>query len=240
MNEKQSNSSNLELPTLADLEPIANFIAMRFALAGVSSNKVYQILEVFHYHCVDLDKPTRSVNLELVKLTNWLTQSGKEFKDEDARNVLAAVLDWYKNQWQGRLAPPDRRRIKKSVADFLMLVTWKYNAFGKDKIDRIPEVLAVKRGGCKVNLYLRYTKNDGTKIYAQVDLAADGVDLLREFHEATLNTNQAIASLKNARGELELPTRARRIREDLEQATNALPWQAKLAVGIKFVEGGRR
>ncbi|MDY7034175.1 MAG: hypothetical protein SVY10_20000, partial [Thermodesulfobacteriota bacterium] len=125
-------SEDLKIPTLSELEPVANYVAMRFALVGVSKTKVMQILELFHSHVFKVtyranEKPT--LNLDITLLTNWLTQAKGINNGELGTKVLQKVLLWYNNECSRRTSDKEKRHIYESLSNFLTIVSWKFKCF---------------------------------------------------------------------------------------------------------------
>lgn len=120
-----------EWPTLAELEPVANYIAARFAQANTSVRKVQGISEVLHYHC--LRREGGELRIEFGLLGGWLTRSRKDF-DKDAFDVLCAVLRQFADRHDALPDADDRRALYRLLTDWLSVLTWKFKAFAdKDK-----------------------------------------------------------------------------------------------------------
>lgn len=131
MTAKQARKSTLagEWPTLAELEPVANYIAARFAQRGVSTRKVQGISEVLQYHC--LRREADELRIEFGLLGGWLTRSRKEFKSDetDAFDVLCAVLRQFADRHDALSDAGDRRALHRLLTDWLSVLTWKFKAF---------------------------------------------------------------------------------------------------------------
>ncbi len=120
-----------EWPTLAELEPVANYIAARFAQKGVSVRKVQGISQVLEYHC--LRREAGELRIEFGLLGGWLTRSRKDF-DEAAFDVLCAVLRRFADRHDALSDAGDRRALHRLLTDWLSVLTWKFKAFSdKDR-----------------------------------------------------------------------------------------------------------
>lgn len=121
-----------EWPTLAELEPVANYIAARFAQKDVSVRKVQGISQVLQYHC--LRREAGELRIEFGLLGGWLTRSRKEFKDDAAFDVLCAVLRWFADRHDALPNADDRRALYRLLTDWLSVLIWKFKAFAdKDR-----------------------------------------------------------------------------------------------------------
>ena len=123
-----------KLPTLAELEPVANYIAARFAQKDVSKRKVQGISEVLQYHC--LRREAGGLRIEFGLLGGWLTRSRKEFKSDetDAFDVLCTVLRQFADRHDALSDAGDRRTLHRLLTDWLSVLTWKFKAFSdKDR-----------------------------------------------------------------------------------------------------------
>jgi len=121
-----------EWPTLAELEPVANYIAARFAQKDVSVRKVQGISQVLQYHC--LRREAGELRIEFGLLGGWLTRSRKEFKDDAAFDVLCAVLRWFADRHDALPDADNRRALYRLLTDWLSVLIWKFKAFAdKDK-----------------------------------------------------------------------------------------------------------
>ena len=128
-------------PTLDQLEPIANWLAMRFAQKGASMSKVQQISSVLHYHCLERQGERTVINFGL--LGAWLWREKKDFKDEEAVDVLCAVLRQYANRFKKLEDETKRLALYRSLTHFLTLLTWKFKVFSdKDKGEALREDLS--------------------------------------------------------------------------------------------------
>ncbi|HID61409.1 MAG TPA: hypothetical protein EYP49_01490 [Anaerolineae bacterium] len=234
---RQVPQEALSLPTPADLDPIANFIAMRFALAGVSSSKVFQVLEVLHYHCLQMEGYPPRLAFQLSKLNSWLDKSRRDFKDDEALEVLQVVLNWYDQTAQQHSDPPARLRIKHSLSDFMAVMTWKYKSFEVDRhpdrrdrrywrcFDR-PMVLGLESGDQEVKLY-----SLGRGNYTTIQLKAKSAQSLQGCYRALQSVNKIIVQMRGL-------DQAADLRRQLDDAIEDLDigWRARLAVGIPIVE----
>jgi len=120
-----------EWPTLAELEPVANYIAARFAQKGVSVRKVQGISQVLEYHC--LRREAGELRIEFGLLGGWLTRSRRDF-DEAAFDVLCAVLRRFADRHDALPDAGDRRALHRLLTDWLSVLTWKFKAFSdKDR-----------------------------------------------------------------------------------------------------------
>ncbi len=114
-------------PTLADLEPVANYLAARFAQAGTATRKVQDISQVLQYHC--LRREEDELRIEFGLLGGWLTRSRSQFKDPQAFDVLCAVLRQFARRHDQCPDFDDRRELHRSLTDWLSVLTWKFKAF---------------------------------------------------------------------------------------------------------------
>jgi len=219
----------IELPILADLDPIANFIAMRFALAGVSSNKIHQILEIFNYSCIEMEGSPPHICLNLAKLNSWLLHSRGDFKDNNAINIFIRIVDKY-DEMSVYASDSERSRILKSIRDFFSILVWKYDAFaGKSGRGlQLSVALNLQRGKIKIKLY-RSNKD----VIVQVNKHAK--DRLYEFCHTLEKVNAAIISL-GANESFILYKNTKEIKDQLMKAVEAMPYEAKLAIGNPMVE----
>jgi len=127
-------------PTLDQLEPIANWLAMRFAQKGTSMNKVQQISSILHYHCLERQEERTVINFGLLEA--WLWREKKDFKDEEAVDVLCAVLRQYANRFKELKDETERLALYRSLTHFLTLLIWKFKVFSekKEKVDKGKEL----------------------------------------------------------------------------------------------------
>jgi hypothetical protein len=231
---QEAIGESLSLPSLADLDPIANFIAMRFALAGVSTNKVLQLSEVLHYHCLQMEGSPPRLAFELSKLTGWLVKSRDDFKDDDALEVLQATFNWYDRVARKCSDPSPRLRIKRSISDFVAVMTWKYKSFevGRHSDKRRwlyferPKILGLKSGDQEVKIY-----NLGRGCYTTTRLHTESVQLLQQYCHKLQPVITAIVQIRNL-------DQAIAIRHRLDTAIGDLGvgWRARLAIGIQMVQ----
>jgi len=117
-------------PTLAELEPVANYIAVRLAEQDTSMKKVQDISNVLQYHCVRREEGCLRVEFGL--LGGWLTRSEKEFKDSNAFSVLCSVLTQYADHFETLRGDAARRELYRSLADWLAVLNWKFKAFSAE------------------------------------------------------------------------------------------------------------
>lgn len=118
--------------TLAELEPVANYLAARFAQEGVSTRKVQGIMEVLQYHC--LNRQTEGLRVEFGLLGGWLTRSQGDFKDATAFDVLCAVLLRFADHHDAFPDPAERRELYRLLTNWLSVLNWKFKALSnKDK-----------------------------------------------------------------------------------------------------------
>lgn len=229
MSKQISQVQPLSLPTLADLDPIANYIAIRFALSGVSKNKLYQILEVFHYQCLKIEN--NLLILELAKLSNWLRKSSSSFRDQNALCVLLTVLSWYDTTAQNFDDLASRQKLKQSLSEFMALMAWKFEAPHVDKFQvKSPQALGLTPGNIELKLYdLQYKDRNGNDMFTIVKVSSPAKLQFQQYHKAITSINQTIEKLPNL-------NQAKTIREQLKEATQDWGWAARLAVGIPIAE----
>jgi hypothetical protein len=115
-----------EWPTLTELEPVANYVAARFARAGVSTNKVQEISGVLQYHCVYHE--AGELRIEFGLLGGWLTRSRKEFQDNTAFDVLCAILRKFADRHDAISDVGERRALYRLLTNWLSILTWKFKA----------------------------------------------------------------------------------------------------------------
>jgi hypothetical protein len=184
-------------PTLAELEPVANYIAVRLADEGTSMKKVQDISNVLQYHCVR--QRNGSLRIEFGLLGGWLTRSKKEFKDSNAFDVLCSVLTQYADWFEALDDDVARRELYRSLTDWLAVLTWKFKAFSA-------EAAGIKK-----------------KLIQDVQAHAASVQ----------QTTEAVAALVSLSTGASLAGQCRQIADLLRQETAELPYQARLAVGLK-------
>ena len=122
-----SNARSVPWPTLTDLEPVANYLAARFAQAGTATRKVQDISQVLQYHC--LAEEGEAVRIEFGLLGAWLTRSRNKFKDDAAFDVLCAVLSQFADRHDRFPDPDERRDLHRLLTHWLSILTWKFKAF---------------------------------------------------------------------------------------------------------------
>jgi len=123
-------------PTLTDLEPVANYLAARFAQEGVSTRKVQGITQVLQYHCLHRD--TEGLRIEFGLLGGWLTRCKDDFKDDAAFDVLCAVLSQFADRHDELSDPGERRDLHRLLTNWLSVLTWKFKALDDEGLfDRV-------------------------------------------------------------------------------------------------------
>jgi hypothetical protein len=126
----QSRSGG-DWPTLAELEPVANYIAVRLANADTSMKKVQDIVKVLQYHCVR--RGAQGLRIEFGLLGGWLTRSESEFtnkgKDKRAFAVLCSILTRFADRFEELDNEAARRELHRSLTDWLAVLLWKFKAF---------------------------------------------------------------------------------------------------------------
>ena len=138
MTETQTGRAGGNWPTLAELEPVANYIAVRLADKGTSKRKVQDITNVLQYHCVR--RRDEGLRIEFGLLGGWLTRSEKDFKDDAAFDVLCAMLTQYADRFELLDDDVARRSLLRSLTDWLTVLTWKFKAFST-KVDNVDKKL---------------------------------------------------------------------------------------------------
>lgn len=125
-------------PTLTDLEPVANYLAARFAQAGTATRKVQDISQVLQYHC--LQREDEGLRIEFGLLGGWLTRSRSKFEDDAAFGVLCAVLRQFADH-HDQFPDPDRRRdLHRLLTNWLSVLTWKFKAFADQDQELLNQV----------------------------------------------------------------------------------------------------
>jgi len=114
-------------PTVSELEPVANYLAARFAEKGTATRKVQDIAQVLQYHC--LREENQGMRIEFGLLGGWLTRTRSTFKDDEAFNVLCAVLRQFADCHDQCVDFEQRRDLHRLLTDWLALLTWKFKAF---------------------------------------------------------------------------------------------------------------
>ena len=192
-----------ELPTLEELEPVANFLAARFAQASVSMNKVQDIAGVLTYHCVR--RRGADLQIEFGLLGAWLTRARKIFvrkknqieiqEDVEGFSVLCAVLSQFADRYDALKSESERRALHRLLMDWLAVLIWKFKTLAdKDKT------------------LLSQAKPHAARVAA---------------------TTQKVAELAAMPRQDSLAARCRAITEQLRQDTAELPYVARFAVGMK-------
>ena len=166
-------------PTLDQLEPIANWLAMRFAQSNVSMAKIQQLSSTLHYHCLEHRREGMVINFGL--LGAWLWREKGDFKDGDAVDVLCALLRQYANCFKGLKDEAAKLALYRSLTHLLTLLTWKFKVFSdKEKGQALRESLAqyaeaVKEINEKIrNLKDMKPKDDFTGLCRDIEEALEG------------------------------------------------------------------
>lgn len=127
MPERRARDAQAEpWPTLTHLEPVANYLAARFAQAGTATRKVQDICQVLQYYC--LREEGDGLRIEFGLLGGWLTRSRSKFRDDVAFGVLCAVLRQFADRHDQFPDPTQRRDLHRLLTDWLSVLTWKFKA----------------------------------------------------------------------------------------------------------------
>jgi hypothetical protein len=125
-------------PTLAELEPVANYLAARFAQKGVSVRKVQGISEVLQYHC--LRRQADGLHIEFGLLGGWLTRSRNDYKDDIAFDILCMVLGRFADRHDALSDAGERRDLYRLLTDWLSVLTWKFRALADKNQNLLEQV----------------------------------------------------------------------------------------------------
>jgi hypothetical protein len=165
MSNGRREASGRDWPTLAELEPVANYIAVRLANQDTSMKKVQDISNVLQYHCIR--RGQEGLRVEFGLLGGWLTRSETDFKDSEAFDVLCAILTQYADRFETLDDDVARRALYRSLSDWLAVLTWKFKAFSaKDKNTQIEKKLIRDVQG-----YAAHVQQTTTAVEALADLS---------------------------------------------------------------------